>query len=584
MNWKLDEIYKNIGEWEQDLALVKSKIPEIQKAKGTLLVEDTNSLFELLEVDLFLDSVLDKLSSYAFLYKDTHLNDDLGFELLSKIETASIEIGSSFSFFNSEILSFGEEKFFSLISSDSRLDRFHKMFHDLFRSASHILSSEQEEILSKTGVLFNSGDVFEAINEIDLSFEDVVLENGEHAELNHATFSTFLEHPNQAIRQQAFQKVYAEYEKFNSTIAASYIARLKEYEFSRSIRNYNDSLERSLFSDNIPNDVYLNLISTVRKHLPSFYKYADVKRRALNLDSIHLYDFYAPTTSIDSVIPFDSAFAQVKKSLSILGEDYVSILEEAVTKNWVDVFPSDDKTSGAYSFGPYHLEHPYVLLNQTDDYNSLFTMAHEFGHMMHSYYSNKNCDPLYADYSIFVAEVASTVNEVLMMLDMLENATDVTLKKHLIADFLDKFKSTLFRQTLFAEFELKAHTLVFEKQPVTKSTLNDLYYKINKDYFGDDVIVDSEIQFEWSRIPHFYRPFYVFKYATSFASAIDIATKIHNGDEDTLKAYRHFLTMGGTEDPIDELKTVGVDLSTPAVIDNALEFFAQLTNQFEQLL
>lgn len=584
MNWNLKDIYEDTKIWQDDLTYIESKIGDFAKFKGHLLDSDGNALFDFLNLELETSTIAERLGTYAFLYKDIHLDDDLGFDLLEKLSAVSTKLSSASSYFEPEILSVSKEEFFSKFENDERFPRFANYFNELFRAASHVLNEDQEFILSHTSELTNAYDVFEALNEIDLTFEPVLLPDGTKEVLNHATYSKFLIDQKHEIRKQAFTNMHNAYKSMNNTFAKTFIANLKEFNFYRKLKNFEGPLDAALFSRNIPTDVYRNLITSAHNHLPSFYEYAKLRKKALKLDDIHLFDFYAPITNIESSIPFDEAFEQVKKSLSILGEDYVETLDVAVRDKWVDVYPNETKTSGAYSCGPNALKHPYVLLNQTDDLNSMFTMAHEFGHMMHSYYSNKNCDPLYADYSIFVAEVASTVNEVLLMLDLLENNTDNEMKKHLIAEFLDKFKSTFFRQTQFAEFELIAHEKIANGEPLSKTSLNDLYYDLNKLYFGEDVFVDEVVKYEWSRIPHFYTPFYVYQYATGFASAIYIANRIHKKEAGAVEQYRQFLTLGGTLDPIDELKTVGADLTKPEVIDNALKFFDDLIKELEKLV
>ena len=402
--------------------------------------------------------------------------------------------------------------------------------------------------------------------------------------MSHGRYSLLMESRDRDVRKEAFSSIYSQYGQYRNTLAATYSANLKSSAFFAKMRRYDSALAMALDGGEIPVSVYTQLIDTVHESLPLMYRYVALRKKALGVDELHMYDLYAPMVDeVSMKIPFEEAKEIVKKGLEPLGEEYIQVLSEGMDGGWIDVYENQGKRSGAYSWGAYGC-HPFVLMNYQDNLNNVFTLAHEMGHSMHSYYSDKNQPYLYAGYRIFVAEVASTCNEALLMEYLLRHTEDKKEKAYLINYFLEQFKGTLYRQTMFAEFEKITHEMAGRGEPLTAEILNDIYYKLNEQYFGDGIVIDKEIALEWSRIPHFYTPFYVYQYATGYSAAIAISRKILSGDAAAREGYMKFLSGGSSMNPIDLLKLCGVDMTTPEPVQSALRLFGELLDEMEALL
>lgn len=445
---------------------------------------------------------------------------------------------------------------------------------------------EMEELLaSGREVLEGAGNIFSMFNNADVKFPAIKGENGENIEITHGRFIQLLQQKNRRIRKDAFQSLYSVYESYRNTLAATFSTNVKQDIFYARARKYPSSLAMKLDQSDIPEAVYYNLISVVHENLPLLHHYMDMRKRALGVEELHMYDLYVPIVEDDmGRIDYETAKEMVLEGLKPLGEEYQSILKEGFENRWIDVYENIGKRSGAYSWGAYGT-HPYVLLNHQDNLNSVFTLAHEMGHAIHSYYSDKNQPIICAGYQIFVAEVASTCNEALLIHDLLEKTKDKGRKAFLLNYYLEQFRTTLFRQTMFAEFEMITHQLAENKEPLSAEKLCEIYHDLNVKYFGEQVVVDKEIDMEWARIPHFYTSFYVYQYATGYSAAIALSARILKEGETAVRDYvEKFLSGGGSKDPISLLKGAGVDMSKKEPIQEALHVFSDLLDQMEEVL
>jgi oligoendopeptidase F len=504
-------------------------------------------------------------------------NKSSQFQALSdRAQNLSTKLAAATSYIVPSLLQLSDATLEVFYQEDPDLEHYRLLINRISRKKAHVLSDENERLLARMGEISQTAaNTFSMLNNADITFEPV----GDQ-KLTQGSYISFLENPNREIRAQAFKNLYGGYGKLKNTIAATYTGHVKTNVFFAETRKYGSALEASLFSDNVPLTVYENLIDTVKKHLPSMYKYLDVRKRMLALDELHMYDLHTPLVSeVKTEISYDDAYDTMLQGLAPLGEDYVNMLKYARRVDWIDVYEQEGKTSGAYNSGVYGV-HPFILLNHKNNLKSMFTLAHEMGHAMHAYHSHKALPHTYAFYTIFTAEVASTVNEALLIRHLLNNTTDKKTKMQLINYFLDQFRSTVFRQTMFAEFEKIVHEKIASNEALTQESISALYYELNKTYFGDGVVVDEEIAIEWMRIPHFYRSFYVYKYATGFAAAIALSDQILQGGSDR---YLEFLASGGNDYPLEQLKRAGVDMSTAAPIDSALKLFGDLVDELGSL-
>lgn len=574
--WKLEDIYSDDNQFEKEYELLEKELDHFQNYKGKL--EQNRILLEALQAYETINYYFGRIYVYANQRNHQDATNSTYQNLSGKAQLMAVKVSQKTSWFEVEIL--------KLDSIDSQeLKKYHRFLEMIFRRKEHVLDEKTEALLARASDLSNTADsIFSMFNDADLQFEDCMDEMGNPHPLTHGNYISYMESKDRTLRKSAFEKLYKEYEQFNHSLSAMYYANCKQALFFSKEHLYNSTLECELFSNEIPLEVYDNLIQTVHDHLNTMYEYVQLRKEILGYESLHMYDLYVPLTpSINKKYTFEQAKEIVKEGLKPLGQDYIDLLEEGFNNRWIDVYENKGKRTGAYSWGCYGC-HPFVLLNYNETLNDVFTLAHEMGHALHTYYSNSSQFILDSDYRIFVAEVASTCNESLLIQYLLKNTEDKEEKIYLLNYLLDQFKSTMYRQTMFAEFEKITHDLVNQNEVLTSDTLNQIYYDLNKKYYGDAIFIDSQIQYEWSRIPHFYTPFYVYQYATSFAAAIAISTKILNQEEGIVENYKTFLKGGCSKDPISLLKQCGIDMSKPDAIEQSLEVFKQYVHQLEELI
>ena len=531
-----------------------------------------------------MDRVLAKVLVYSSLNYDADTSDNKASTLKLKIEKLCDEVNQKLSFISSEMLSVDFSQVLEYIEQNEKLKPYQFDLKQLFKYKEHTLSEKEEELITKAGTAMGyCSDVFHALNDtdIDLGYVNV---DGKEQELTNSNYNVFMRNKNRKIRKEAFEKLYNYYQKHINTLAANLRGNIKEDLFISDVRNFKNPLEQSLYNDDIDTSVYKNLIKTVHNNLDKMYRYLELKRQQLNLDELHMYDIYVNLSKENNKkIEFEEAKQLLFKALEPLGKNYLNDLNQAFEQKWIDIYPNKGKRSGAYSGGCYD-SYPYLLLNFENDINSVSTLVHELGHSMHSYYSNKTQPYTYQGYSIFLAEIASTVNEMLLNNYLYEHAKTKDEKIFYLNEFLDDVRATIIRQTMFAEFEM----LIFDKEqqgvPLTVDEINNTYYELNKLYFGPNVISDEQIKYEWARIPHFYTPFYVYKYATGLSSALAIVTDLLNNKEDTKEKYLEFLSSGCSDYPLEILKKVGVDMTTTEPIQKAFDMFEEKLNELEKLL
>ncbi|MBM7691519.1 oligoendopeptidase F [Peribacillus deserti] len=580
--WNLDDIYPSIEDWENDYKRIESSIPQLREYQGR--IENGADLLEYLKKSEEISAAFQLVYAYSRLQQDLDTRDSNAQSLLDRASLLSVKLSEARSFFMPFLLSLSEDVLKTYIAENEGLSYFKRSLLESYRYKEHILSKEKEELLSQIGEAFSApGNTFGMINNADIKFGEVTDENGEKIELTRGMYSKLIEDDNRERRKEAYQAYYQPYIQLKNSIASTLSANIKNNVVLSKIRKYPSALEKSLFSDMVPKEVYENLISAAKKNIDSLHTYNQLRKNLLDLDELAPYD-----QSVDLVkgvkqdIPFDEAYEMMLKALSPLGSDYITTLESFKEKRYIDVWETPGKRSGAYNMGLYGV-HPFILLNHRNDLNSLFTLTHEMGHAMHSYYSSKHQPRISAGYSIFVAEVASTVNEVLLIHYLLNESNDINMRKYLINHFIDQFKGTFFTQVMFAEFEKITHELAEQGKPLNAEVFNSVYEKLTKEYNGEVLEITEEVKYGWSRIPHFYRPFYVYKYATGFASAISIAGRLLKGDFEVQSAYLDFLKSGSSEYPLELLKKVGVDLTTPEPIDTALSQFRHLIEELSAL-
>lgn len=580
--WNIEDFYTTNQEFEDTFSSFRNQISELDKFKNKLGAS-SKDLLDCLNLNLELSKTLDQLYTYANMRLHEDSNDSSAQTISMRSKTLLTEYSTATAFITPEILSIPEDTLQSYLKED-KFQEFAHYFHSLLRQKAHTLSEKEEFLLAQASDISRSPqNIFTMLNDADITFPTIKDDNNEDVELTKGRYVTFLESPNQEVRKNAFKALYETYNKQKNTLATIYYSSVKSDVFYSKARNYNSAREQALADDNIPLSVYDNLIETVHKNLPLLHRYIAIRKKELNLDELHMYDLYAPLVpEVDIKISYEEAKIKVRDSLKILGSSYIEALDKGFDEGWIDVYENKGKRGGAYSWGSYGV-HPFVLLNHNDTINSMFTLAHEMGHALHSYFTWEKQSYLYSGHKIFVAEVASTCNEALLMDYLLDNTNDAKTRKYLINYFLEQFRGTLFRQTMFAEFEKITHEMVENGEPLTCEILNKIYSDLNHQYFGNDVIIDEDIHLEWARIPHFYNAFYVYQYATGYSSAIALANKIQTEGEPAIKDYLNFLSKGDSEYSIDLLKGAGVDLSTPAPIEQAMNLFEKLLDEMEKL-
>ena len=578
--WDLERIYQNVDYWQEDYDKCKSLLDELLDLKEHFL-DDSKHFKDFILLDDKLERLLEKVYVYASLKNNEDLTNPQYQELIGKSLNLYQEIGEKTNFVRPAILKEDKNKILGFIDEEKELEPFRYTIMTLLRYKDHSLNEKEEKIISAYATVLDSASkTFDMLRGADMRFGNILDEEGQEVELTESSYSIFLRSHDRNVRKNAFLQLYKVYEGFKNTLNSTLEAVVNNHSTTARLRNFNSSLELGLFGDNIPTTLYKNLIDSVHNHLDSLYKYYDIKKKLLGVDEYHLYDVYVSVVpGINKKYSFEEGRDLVVNALSVLGDDYINILKTAFTDGWIDRYPNRGKSSGAFSSGSYDTL-PYVLLNYTETYNDVSTLAHELGHSMHTYLSNQNNDYVNARYSIFLAEIASTVNELLFSYYMEKHSTDKKEKLAILNERLDLFKATIYRQVMFGEFELFIHEEGDKGNILIADKLSDYYYELNKTYFGDGVSVDREIRYEWLRIPHFYSPFYVYKYATGLSIASYIVKNILDGTEGFTDKYLEFLKSGGSDDPLEILKVIDVDLSDTKVFDDALEMFDDTINSF----
>ncbi len=580
LKWNLSEIVDGEKGFTVKESEILSKL-DFSKFEGKLA--DENVLLECLRYMDDLEIKLEILGVYAMMYRDVDTRNSDANALNSRVDNLFVKYSSAVSFVTPEITALPEEKLKAIIA-DERFKDYDYQLEQMLKSKPHVLSRDCENILSLGGQVFGGFlEIFTMINNADLAFPEIEV-NGEKIKLSHGMYSVCMDSKDRKVRETAFKAFYKAFRDVLNTITATYAGNINKDVFLTKARKYNSCLERALENEDVPAEVYKNLLKYVNGALPTLHKYVKDRKETLGYAEMHMYDMYVSLVEdAELKLPYEEAFKLVKKGLAPLGEDYGKLLQKAHDEGWIDVEETEGKRSGAYSVGVYGIEHPYVLLNYQPTTHDVFTIAHELGHSMHSYKSDAAQPKSKADYKIFVAEVASTVNEVLLLKYLFKNSTDVKLKKYLCSYYLEMIRTTIFRQTMFAEFEYIAHDSAEKGIPLTKDYLNGEYLKLNKKYYGDAVVSDDEIAYEWARIPHFYNSFYVYKYATGLISAISIAERIYSEGDKAVEDYFRFLSSGASDGPVELLKLAGVDLTKKDAYEAMVKSFETTLAEFESL-
>jgi oligoendopeptidase F len=584
LKWDLESMYEDINAWNQDYERAVELAKKFESHKGNV-VDSSENLYNTLKDRDELFRLVDNLYSYSHMKLDEDTRLGSSQELSDKGMTLIVEVQDKASFLVPEILAIDEGTLKKYIEEKEELKLYIQYLEDILRQKKHVLSAREESIIAQFGEVANSPEkIFSMLNNADLTFPKIKDEDGKDVEITSGNFIPLMESKNRDVRKNAFKELYKTYYGFKNTFAAALNGDLKNNVFNARLRNYKNTREAALSGNNIPLSVYDNLITSIHDNLETMYKYMDIRKRALKLDELHMYDLYVPIVQdVDFDIPYEEGVKIIKRALSPLREEYLKGMEEGFNSGWIDIKENRGKRSGAYSSGSYDSK-PYILLNYHDTLDNVFTVAHEMGHSMHSYFTRKNQPYIYGDYSIFVAEVASTANEALLLDYMLKNAKNKNEKLYLLNHYLESFRTTVFRQTMFAEFEKIIHEHLEGGGAITADYLCETYKKLNELYYGPNMVVDDEIAIEWARIPHFYYNYYVFQYATGFSAAVALSEKILNEGDEAVENYMNFLKSGSSDYPINVLRKAGVDMETVEPVNNAMELFKRLVDEFDDLL
>ena len=549
------------------------------------MLDSAQSLYQTLELYTHCELLITKLYEYAHLNSDTDTANNEFLALSGKCENLFHEMGAAAYFISPKLIALEETKLQQWYRAYPALEAYRRNIECERRYQPHLLDENGEKLLAQLQMCLSSHEgTRDVFSYAGVTFEDIIDENGKKAVLTDSNYIPFMFSNSREVRKAAFTSLYKTYQQFSNTYAALLNGYVKEKTTLAKVRNFPSSLEACVFSDEVPAGIYSNLIDSVNQHLQVIYDYYALKKDVLGLEEMHMYDVYAPLVGeIEETYSYEQAVDLVLDTVKVFGEEYVGILEDGIKhKRWVDVFPTENKKGGAYSAGCYGVQ-PYILLNHNNTLNDVSTLAHEAGHSMHTYFSNRANTPQQASYTIFVAEVASTVNELLLAHKMLKESTNPTQKKYILNELIETYKGTLFRQTMFAEFEKSIHSMVEAGEVLTADLLSQAYYRLNQKYFGEGVVCDEQIRYEWERIPHFYYNFYVYKYATCISAASAIVKRIENEGEKYVQKYLKFLSCGGSKSPLDSLKEAEIDMSSPAVVEAAIEDFKSVIEQFSQL-
>ncbi|MDY3373721.1 MAG: oligoendopeptidase F [Terrisporobacter othiniensis] len=581
--WTIDEMYPDESSIEKDIKKVKDLIEEVKKYKGTLADSEEN-LYKALNISEEASRILQNLYVYTHMksHEDTRINKNQG--NATKTDMLSTELSMATSYMVPEIIAMDNEKLENYLKSE-KLSNYKKHVDEILRLKPHTLNEREEELLAAVSDLSGVPEnIYDMLSFADLQFPEIEDEKGEKVKVTHSNFSLFLKSKDQRVRKDAFEAMYSIYGQFKNIFASTLYGGIKSEIFYAKTRKYESALQGSLFQDDVSVEVYDNLIAAVHENLDSLNKYMDLKKTFLGLDKINMYDLYVPLTeNFDMEIPYEKAQEIILEALKPLGEEYLENVKKAFAEGWIDVYDNEGKQGGAYSWGSYDSK-SYILLSYKDDLNSLFTLIHEMGHSMHSYYSKNNQPYLYSGYKIFVAEVASTLNELLLINYLLKNASSKEERVYLLNYYLEQFRTTVYRQTMFAEFEKICHEKVEGGEPLTAEEFTNIYYDLNKQYYGESCEVNEDIGLEWARIPHFYSNFYVYKYATGFSAASALSKQILEEGESAVARYKEFLKSGGSDFPLNQLRKAGVDMEKKESVDKALHVFKDLVDDLEKEL
>lgn len=582
--WNLADMFESDEKWLAEYEALAAVPAEIEKYKGRI-GSSADVLLAYLRMEDEISVRLEKLMSYASCKGDQDLANGFYQDMRGKATSRCVEVSSSAAFSTPEIMAIEEDKLEEFYRLKPELEIYRRSLYRIRCRAEHILSPAEEKLLAAAGEMADGPDnIGGALRNADLRFDDAVDSHGEKHTLTSGTLVPLMESSDRALRRSAFENCFHRYGEFKNTVAATLDAQFRQLNFFARARKYPSTLAAALDRTEVPEAVYTNLITAVHENMEAMYRYVRLRKRALGVEQLHMYDVYTPIVQDVAVkISYDQAKAKVLSALSVLGEDYTALLQKGFNERWIDVYENQGKRSGAYSSG-CSWPHPYVLLNHKDTLDCMFTIAHEMGHALHSYHSCQHQPVNTSDYVIFVAEVASTVNEVLLMRALLSETDDKRQRAYLINHFLDQFKGTIYRQTMFAEFELEMGRMSWQGETLTAEALCQKYLELNKLYFGPDMVSDDEIAMEWARIPHFFYNYYVFQYATGFSAAVAIAERILAEGEPAVKDYKRFLSSGSSADPISLLKIAGVDMASPEPVNAALKLFDELVGELEVLI
>ncbi len=582
--WKIEDMYLSTQAWEADLAEIEKLAASLEKLEGKVTASAKNLLF-VCDTMASLSQKIDLAYNYAERLSDVDTTNQKHLAMKQKMFAVYANVSSRLAFINPEILETPEETLVRFYQEEEKLEFYRKWIDEIWRLKPHSLSADMEKLLASANeICENPSQTFSMFNNADVKFPEVTDENGEKIRITQGRFVQLLESADRRVRKETFERYYEIYRQFINTMASTYSGQVKQLIFNARARKYSSTLETAVNANNVSPKVYENLVKTVNANLDKLHHYVRLRKKCLGVEELHMYDIYTPMIpDAAKKVSFEEAKETVLKALAPLGEDYIAKVKEGFENRWIDIYENEGKRGGAYSAGVYGT-HPYVLLNYNGTLDNMFTLAHEMGHAMHSYYSNEAQPYIYSQYKIFVAEVASTCNEILLMEYLLKNTTDKKERAYLLNHYLDSFKGTVYRQTQFAEFEMRTNRMVEDGESLTAETLNQTYLELNKKYYGADMVSDDEIALEWARIPHFYYNFYVYQYATGFSSAVAIAHNILENGAPAVEQYKKFLSGGCSMAPVELLKIAGVDITEPKSIQDALDVFGGIIDELEALV
>ncbi|MGO2964010.1 MAG: oligoendopeptidase F [Carnobacterium maltaromaticum] len=584
LTWDLEVIFKSDAEFNQSYQELEEKLTKVDSVKGKI-GQSSEDLLKGIDYLLDISNQLETIYVYAHLKNDQDTTNSEYQAMYDRANNLATKSSEAISWFEPEVLEIPEETLAKFFEENKKLDIYRHFIDQMTSSRAHILSANEEALLAGAGEIFGaSSRTFSVLNNADIQFPVIKDEEGNDIQLTHGVYGQLMESTNREVREAAFKNLYKTYEGLKNTFASTLSAHVKYHNYNADVHHYSSARAKALAANHIPEAVYDTLLEVVTENLPLLHRYVELRKELLDVEELHMYDLYTPITGEATVsYTYEEAKAETLKALAPLGEEYLSIVEEAFENRWVDVVENSGKRSGAYSSGAYETN-PYILMNWNDTLNQLFTLVHEMGHSVHSYYTRKNQPYVYGDYSIFLAEIASTTNENLLTEYLLETQTDPKIRAYVLNHYLDGFKGTIFRQTQFAEFEHFIHEKAAAGIPLTTEFMSDYYGKLNARYYGPDVVEDPEIAIEWTRIPHFYYNYYVYQYATGFSAASALAAKILAGEEHALEHYLDYLKSGSSNFPIEVMKKAGVDMTEKAYITDAMHVFEARLNEFEALI